>query len=60
MVLWRQLADFAATYMTKGRLAYVEGRLQVRTWEAADGSKRREQAVPDSVAVRGFGASQGS
>lgn len=24
VVLWRQLADFAATYMTKGRLVYVE------------------------------------
>jgi|GEM_PF-6716851 single stranded DNA-binding protein (ssb) len=26
VVLWRQLADFATSYMTKGRLAYVEGR----------------------------------
>lgn len=41
MVLWRQQAEFAAAYMGKGRLAYVEGRLQSRTWEAADGSKRR-------------------
>jgi single-strand DNA-binding protein len=41
VVLWRQLADFAAKYMTKGRLAYVEGRVQTRTWEATDGSKRR-------------------
>ena len=45
MVLWRQHAEFAAKYMAKGRLAYVEGRLQSRTWEAPDGSKRRTVEV---------------
>ncbi len=44
-VLWRQLADFAAGYMTKGRLVYVEGRLQGRTWEASDGGQRRSVEV---------------
>jgi single-strand DNA-binding protein len=45
VVLWRQMADFACQYMVKGRLAYVEGRLQSRNWEAADGSKRRTVEV---------------
>lgn len=45
VVLWRQHADFAAQYMTKGRLVYVEGRLQGRTWEAADGTQRRSVEV---------------
>jgi len=45
VVLWRQMADFAATYMTKGRLVYVEGRLQGRTWEAADGTQRRSVEI---------------
>ena len=45
VVLWRQLADFAAAYMSKGRLVYVEGRLQGRTWEASDGSQRRAVEV---------------
>lgn len=45
VVLWRQLADFASSYMAKGRLVYVEGRLQTRTWEAADGTKRRSVEV---------------
>ncbi len=45
VVLWRQHADFAVTYLTKGRLVYVEGRLQGRTWEAADGSQRRTVEV---------------
>jgi len=44
-VLWRQMADFATAYMAKGRLAYVEGRLQSRTWEASDGSQRRSVEV---------------
>jgi len=33
-VLLRQLADFAAGYLTKGRLVYVEGRFQGRTWQS--------------------------
>jgi single-strand DNA-binding protein len=45
VVLWRQHADFATKYMVKGRLVYVEGRLQSRTWEAPDGSKRRTVEV---------------
>jgi single-strand DNA-binding protein len=45
VVLWRQHADFACKYMTKGRLAYVEGRLQTRTWEGADGAMRRTVEV---------------
>jgi single-strand DNA-binding protein len=45
VVLWRQLADLAAGYLTKGRLVYIEGRLQARSWESADGSKRRSFEV---------------
>ena len=49
MVLWRQLADFATSYMTKGRLAYIEGRQQSRNCEAADGTERRTvEVVADS------------
>ena len=41
LVLWGQLADFATSYLGKGRLVYVEGRLQGRQWQATDGSTRR-------------------
>ncbi|MDA8315795.1 MAG: single-stranded DNA-binding protein, partial [Actinomycetota bacterium] len=41
VVLWGQLAGFATSYLAKGRLVYVEGRLQSRQWQAADGSTRR-------------------
>ena len=40
-VLWGQLADFATSYLGKGRLVYVEGRLQSRQWQATDGGTRR-------------------
>jgi len=41
VVLWGQLADFATSYLGKGRLVYVEGRLQSRQWQATDGTTRR-------------------
>ncbi len=54
VVLWRQHAEFAAKYMTKGRLAYVEGRQQARTWQPADGSKRRTvEVVADAFKALG-------
>ena len=40
VVLWGQLADFATTYLKKGRLVHVSGRLQTRSWTAADGNTR--------------------
>ncbi|MDO8586834.1 MAG: single-stranded DNA-binding protein [Armatimonadota bacterium] len=40
IVAWRHSAEFAANYLTKGRLVAVEGRLQIRKWVAQDGSKR--------------------
>jgi single-strand DNA-binding protein len=41
VVLWAQLADFATSYLGKGRLVYIEGRLQSRQWKATDGTTRR-------------------
>ena len=41
VVLWGQLADFSCQYLGKGRLVYIEGRLQSRQWQATDGSTRR-------------------
>lgn len=50
IVTWRQSAEFAANYLTKGRLISVEGRLQVRSWVAQDGTKRyATEVVADSV-----------
>ena len=37
---WRELGETIANYEKKGDPILVEGRLQYRTWEAQDGSKR--------------------
>ena len=50
IVAWRQTAEFVSRFFTKGRMAVVEGRLQMRDYTARDGSKRRAaEVVADSV-----------
>jgi len=45
VVAWRQQAEFAANYLGKGRLVFVVGRLQHRSWDAEDGTKRYRTEV---------------
>ena len=45
VVAWRATAEFVAKYFTKGRMAVVEGRLQMRDWTDKDGNKRRNAEV---------------
>jgi single-strand DNA-binding protein len=45
IVAWRQSAEFAANYLTKGRLVAVQGRLQQRSWVQQDGQKRSKVEV---------------
>jgi len=40
IVAWNKLAELCAQLLSKGRKAYVEGRLQTRNWTAQDGSQR--------------------
>lgn len=40
VVTWNKLAEICAQHLTKGRLVYVEGRLQTRSWENQQGQKR--------------------
>lgn len=40
VVCWRNLAELAGQYLSKGRAVYVEGRLQTRQWEDQDGNTR--------------------
>ena len=50
VVAWRQTAEFVCQYFTKGRMAVVEGRLQIRDWTDKDGGKRRSaEVVADNV-----------
>lgn len=45
IVAWRQTAEFVSRFFTKGRMAVVEGRLQLRDWTDRDGNKRRTAEV---------------
>ena len=45
VVAWRQTGEFVSKFFTKGRMAVVEGRLQMRDWTDKDGNKRRTAEV---------------
>lgn len=45
IVAWRNTAEFVAKYLTKGRMAVVDGRLQLRDWTDAEGNKRRNAEI---------------
>lgn len=50
IVAWRKLAEICGQYLKKGSKVYIEGRIQTRTWEAEDGSKRyRTEIVADNM-----------
>ena len=44
-VAWRQTGEFVSKYFTKGRMAVVSGRLQIRNWTDKDGNKRSSAEV---------------
>lgn len=49
-VAWRQTGEFVSKYFGKGRMAVVDGRLQIRNWTDKDGNKRRSaEIVADNV-----------
>ena len=49
-VAWRQTGEFVSKYFTKGRMAVVSGRLQIRNWTDKEGNKRRiAEVVADNV-----------
>lgn len=54
MVAWRQTADFCNRYLTKGRQIAVEGSIQVRSYDAQDGTKRYiTEIIADNVEAVG-------
>lgn len=40
VVVWGKLAELCNQYLAKGRQAFLEGRLQTRSWDDKDGNKR--------------------
>lgn len=49
VVVWEKQAETVSQYLNKGRLVAVEGRLQVRSYEAQDGTKRKAAEVVAST-----------
>ena len=47
---WRGTGEFVSKYFSKGSMAIVSGRLQIRNWTDKDGNKRRSaEIVADNV-----------
>ncbi len=50
VVAWNQLAELCNQYLSKGRRAYVDGRLHSSTWEGQDGQTRfRNEIIAERV-----------
>lgn len=45
IVAWAKLAEQCSKLLNKGKLAYVEGRLQTREWDDREGNKRRTTEI---------------
>lgn len=45
VVAWRNTAEYVCQHFSKGRVAIVTGRLQIREWEDKDGNKRKATEI---------------
>lgn len=61
VVTWRRLAEICAQYLGKGSRVYIEGRLETRSWEDAEGQKhyRTEVVAGDMIMLDSRGARGG-
>jgi single-strand DNA-binding protein len=54
IVAWDKTAELCSQYLQKGRQAYIEGRLQTRSWEGQDGQKKyRTEVIAQNVLFLG-------
>lgn len=61
IVVWGKLAELCSKYLTKGRQAYIEGRLQTRQWQDKDGqTKYTTEVQAQTVQFLGAGAGAGA
>ncbi len=50
VIAWRRLAEIASQYLAKGGLVFVEGHLETRSWQGADGQKKyRTEIIADRL-----------
>ena len=60
VVLWRRLAEICGQYLSKGRLVYIEGKLQTRSWQDREGNKRYSTEVQaDNMVMLGSRSEEG-
>lgn len=60
-VAWEKLGELCANHLGKGRLVAVEGRLQVRSYDAQDGTKRKAaEVVAETVEFLDWPKEQGT
>jgi single-strand DNA-binding protein len=45
IVVWNKLAEICNTYLTKGKMVYIEGSLQTREWDDKEGVKRKTTEI---------------
>lgn len=59
VVAWRRLAEICGQYLSKGRLVYIEGKLQTRSWQDREGNKRYSTEIQaDNMVMLGGGRSE--
>jgi single-strand DNA-binding protein len=60
IVVWGKTAEACNTYLSKGKSAYVEGRIQTREYEAKDGSGKRKVVEIVATTVQFLSPSDGT
>ncbi len=61
VVAWRKLGEICGEYLKKGKLVYIEGKIQSREYEARDGGKRRTfQILANNMKMLGSGGNSSS
>lgn len=45
IVVWNKLAETCNQFLSKGKMVYIEGRIQTREWDDKDGNKRRTTEI---------------
>ncbi len=63
VVLWGRLAEIASQYLQKGNLAFIEGRIQTRSWQDQQGVKKyKTEIVAERMQMgpKGFREASGS
>jgi single-strand DNA-binding protein len=57
VVAWRKLGEISAEYLKKGKLVYIEGKIQSREFEGKDGLKRKMyEIIASNMKMIGAGA----